>query len=174
MFFALLLPVLIFIFLRSFGKNEFDVPVLFADSVNIPAGCDAYTYTKPYRVADSALRAIKWSATDSLTIIVFTDTIAKRKQEQQIHLSRVETEFKNLSYRVCYITSATDERDDDVFWFSEDELSGIKSCVFLMSGTDDAVIVDSKRQIRGQYNLQKREDADRMIMQEMNILFKRY
>src|SRR5690606_16129251 len=92
MFLALLLPVLIFVFLRSFGKNEFDVPPLFADSVNVPVNCSSYNYTKPYTVADSILRTMQWNATDSLTIIVFQDTIAKRKQEQEIHMDRVKTE----------------------------------------------------------------------------------
>lgn len=175
LFFALLLPVLIFIFLRSFGKNEFDVPVLFADSVSVPAACSAYHYTRPYTLADSALQSVGWKAGDSLTIIVFADTIPGRRQEQEIQLNRVKTEFKNHAYAIRYVSSMHGGKDgEDVFRFSEAERVTLKSCVFLMNVTDDAVIVDSKKQIRGQYNLQKREDADRMIMQEMNILFKRY
>jgi hypothetical protein len=42
-FFGPITAVLIFLFLKSFGKNEFDVPVLFADSVTVPTACTAYS-----------------------------------------------------------------------------------------------------------------------------------
>lgn len=175
LFLALLLPVLIFVFLKSFGKNEFEVPVLFTDSVSIPPACTAYTYATPYRIADSVLQKIEWKETDSLTLVVLDDTIAAHEHERAIHLNRVKTAFKTESYRICYVSHAPREiNNDQVYVFSETELLTLRKCVLLMNSIDDVVIIDSKKQIRGQYNLQKREDADRMIMQEMNILFKRY
>jgi hypothetical protein len=57
---------------------------------------------------------------------------------------------------------------------SEKEFLRIRNCIFLLDDKNDAVIIDRQKRIRGQYTLTKRDDADRMIMQEMNILFKRY
>jgi hypothetical protein len=57
---------------------------------------------------------------------------------------------------------------------SEAEFLRIRNCIFLLDDKNDAVIIDRQKRIRGQYTLTKRDDADRMIMQEMNILFKRY
>lgn len=176
LFFALLLPVLIFLFLRSFGKNEFEVPVLFADSVSAPAMCTAYTYAKPYTVADSTLKTIGWKANDSLTLIVFADTIAERNHERGIQLGRVKAEFKNESYKILYVSLKRENTmiTENLYSVSATAFAELRSCVFLMKLSDDVVIVDARKRIRGQYNLQEREDADRMIMQEMNILFKRY
>ena len=74
MFLALLLPVMIFLFLKTFGKNEFEVPVLFADSVGV--ACEEYTYKIPYVIEDSVLKKLSWNEEDSLTIIVFVVTVA--------------------------------------------------------------------------------------------------
>lgn len=176
LFFALLLPVLIFIFLRSFGKNEFEVPVLFADSVSVPIMCKAYTYNKPYTVADSTLGTIGWKASDSLTLIVFTDTIAERNHERAIQLSRVKAEFKNESYKIVYVSpiETNSAIAQNSYAVSPTVMTELRTCIFLMKPSDDIAIVDARKRIRGQYNLQDREDADRMIMLEMNILFKRY
>ena len=180
LFLALLLPVLIFLFLRSFGKNEFDVPVLFADSVEAPVSCSAYSYKGPYVITDSVLQEISWNGNDSLTIIVFEDGDKANQHERKIHLTRIFTEFKTEPLKVIHIYRepipyeiSPDNRLETIN-LKEEEFHRIKNCVLLLNSNDDAVIVDTKKRIRGQYNLTKRDDADRMIMQEMNILFKRY
>lgn len=179
LFLALLLPVLIFLFLKSFGKNEFDVPVLFADSVTIPVGCKSYFYKAPYVIPDSVLQDISWSENDSLTIVVFEDGNKVNQNERKIHVTRIFTEFKTELLHVVHIYSnatVSDRKVDRLTTISlmEDEFFRVRNCIFLLSSESDAVIIDRKKRIRGQYNLSKREDADRMIMEEMNILFKRY
>jgi hypothetical protein len=179
LFLALMLPVLIFLFLKSFGKNEFDVPVLFADSVITPVACNSYSYKAPYVITDSVLQAISWDENDSLTIIVFDDGDKMNRNERRIHLTRIFTEFKTERLHVVHICNgetvgdATVDRLTTISLAREDFLR-IRNCIFLLSHENDAVILDRKKRIRGQYNLLKREDADRMIMEEMNILFKRY
>lgn len=179
LFLALLLPVLIFLFLKSFGKNEFDVPVLFADSVTIPVGCKSYFYKAPYVIPDSVLQDISWSENDSLTIVVFDDGNKVNQNERKIHVTRIFTEFKTEPLRVVHIynnATVPDPKVDRLTTISlmEDEFFRVRNCIFLLSRENDAIIMDSQKRVRGQYNLSKREDADRMIMEEMNILFKRY
>lgn len=179
LFFAFLLPILIFLFLKMFGKNEFEVPVLFADSVSAPANCSLYQYASPYVLSDSIQSNISFSRNDTLTIVVFEDGVRDKKRERDIHIERIFTEFKKESLHVLRIFK--DQTIEDVkkdrlteISLSKNNFNLYRDCVFLLSSDQDAVVIDSKKQIRGQYNLVKRDDADRMIMQEMNILLKRY
>jgi hypothetical protein len=179
LFLALLLPVLIFLFLKLFGNNKFEVPVLFADSVSAPAACTTYSYKAPYRITDSVLQGISWNRNDTVTIIVFEDENHANRNERRVHLTRIFTEFKTDPLHVVHLykdVTITDAKADRLttLGLSEENFLRIRNCVFLLSAENDAVIIDRQKRIRGQYNLLKREDADRMIMEEMNILFKRY
>ena len=60
LFLALLLPVAIFIFLKSFGKNEFEVKPMFQDAVNQPTDCSSFKYQTPYQVAEDYLTGPFW------------------------------------------------------------------------------------------------------------------
>src|SRR5690349_2640370 len=62
LFLALLLPVLIYVFLKTFGKNEFKVPVLYQEEqiVSQP-DCGSFKYTVPYVVPPDVLRSLAWS-----------------------------------------------------------------------------------------------------------------
>lgn len=180
LFLALLLPVLIYLFLKSFGKNEFDVPVLYADSVSAPASC-TYRYTAPYQVPDSILRTYQWDSTALFTVIILEDTDLAAQHERSIQLMRVITEFKNeplgiirISGEGVNVNSGNGEKRVQRVIAYNGTLDSIRNCVFLLNSTQDAVVIDKDRRIRGQYRLTKREDADRMIMEELNILFKRY
>lgn len=179
LFLALLLPVLIYLFLKSFGKNEFEVPMLFHDSVNVAGDCSTNNYQAPYTIPDSVLKQISWNETDTITIVVLEDGVQERKHERDIHIERVFTQFKTETLhlvRVFEEKTAPDLKRDRLteVSLSQEDFRKFRECVFLLHDDQDAVIVDRYKRIRGQYNLVKREDADRMIMQEMNILFKRY
>lgn len=179
LFLALLLPVLIFLFLRSFGKNEFNVPVLFADSVSAPVACKQYTYKVPYLIPDSVLQKIAWNPQDSLTIVVFEDNQTEKRHERNIHVGRVFAEFKTEPLQVIRLHNNQTKIDLKQARLTnvsllEGDFKTLHDCIFLLIPDNDAVIIDRNKRIRGQYNLTEREDADRMIMQEMNILFKRY
>lgn len=180
LFFALLLPIIIYVFLKFFGKNEFNVPVLFADSVTVSIPCQAYSYPVPYHIPDSVLRKFSWNTHDSLTIVVFDDENTTSQHERKIAINRVFDQFKTEPLQVIrvYHTPPLAQSDSDSrlerVQLEEETFHRIRNCIFLLSSEHDAVIVDSKKRIRGQYSLTKRDDADRMIMQEMNILFKRY
>ncbi len=179
LFFALLLPILIFLFLKSFGKNEFEVPVLFADSVTAPVACKAYSYKSPYTITDSVLQRISWNEHDSLTVVVFEDRSKTNQHERQIHITRIFEQFKTEKLKVIQLYTETlpnAKLSDRLnrMQTGEENFYLLRNCVFLLSPDNDAVIIDQQKRIRGQYNLAKREEADRMIMQEMNILFKRY
>jgi hypothetical protein len=155
LFLALILPVCIFLFLKFFGKNEFDVKPLFLESPP-PADVNCPTVTVPYVVHDSV-----WSQVmvenDSLVVIAFNGE-ADRNSANQVN--RIMEEVSGLP--LSFLTLSGSERH--LFW---------KSCVFFLKGPQDMVVVDRRGRIRGQYISTDREDADRLLT-EVTIILKRY
>ncbi|MFN8336928.1 MAG: hypothetical protein U0U09_17485 [Cyclobacteriaceae bacterium] len=181
LFVAFLLPVLIYLFLKSFGKNEFDVPVLYTDSMSVSVPCYGNNYKLPYHVPDSLLKTFQWDSTSLFTVVVFENESKEDQHERSIQLTRVMTEFKNEPLGIIHmlgthtnVVSGNNGLVTQRVLMSDTNLFKIKTCFFLLNSKQDAVVIDKDRRIRGQYTLTKREDADRMIMEELNILFKRY
>lgn len=153
LFLALLLPSCIFIFLKMFGDNQFDVAVLFADSIpeEITAGCNR-AYSLPYHIPDSTIENLQFG-TDSLVFVSFGDT------ENQPALERATERYKN----------------DPVSWRTYDGENDaiIRKCIFIMEEPFDVALVDRKGAIRGQYDFSKRDEVDRFIT-EIAILIRKY
>lgn len=155
LFLALMLPVVVFLFLKGFGSNQFDVAPLFQEVVDRPIGCDSTDYVFPYKINDSVLSAISWSKNDSLTLVFYGETTSgDGKISTQV--DRIRTEFPEEKLNLINNANQT-----------------FRKCAFLLKTTDNAVLVDSKKRIRGQYNLKDLDEADRLIM-EIKILLKLY
>jgi len=156
LFLALLLPVAVFLFLKGFGENQFDVPMLFQEQVEKSSACVDFEYATPYTVNDTVLAKLDWNKTDSVTIVFFDDASIENNKKVSTQKSRLRTEFSKE--KLGFITTP------EVV---------LKSCIFLMKPADNAALIDSKRRIRGQYNLTDLDEADRLIM-ESKIILKKY
>lgn len=178
LFLALVLPVVVFVFLKFFGKNEFAVPVLFEDGIATPVGCESFRYDVPYSIPDTLLANITWNSSDSISLVVFGDATNAEQQEQSIQFNRIFTEFPTDNFKVILLSETNNVEQSElenvrivrVNWQYE---SSVRSCVFLLKPTDNTVLLDSKKRIRGQYNTTNREDVDRLIM-EIKIMLKKY
>jgi hypothetical protein len=183
LFLALLLPVVIFIFLKSFGKNEFAVQPLFQDAVESPVDCENFQYHTPYVIKDSSFSRIfdhDHYVNDTISLVVIEED-SESHNRLRSHLYRIIKEG-----RVSRVIFMTERIDTEVTKASStistawstvrtapERLQEYARCIFLLKPTDNVLIVDSKMRIRGQYNLLDREDADRLIM-EMLIIQKQY
>lgn len=156
LFLALLLPVAVFLFLKGFGKNQFDVPMLFQGQVERPADCAGFEYATPYAVSDTLVTKLGWKETDSVTIVFFDDASIESTKKITSQKNRLRTEFS---------------KEKLGFMLTSDVV--LKRCVFLMKKTDNAALLDSKKRIRGQYDLTDFDEADRLIM-ELKIILKNY
>lgn len=181
LFLALLLPVIIFIFLKYFGKNEFDVAPLFQDSIKSPEDCKYYQYAVPYTIPDSILSKLDWNNSDSITILIFDDGIPEKQHKKILQIERIFTEFSAEKFHILYVVekdgSERIEPSNEKVKVSEiphGSFVMVRNCIFLLKESDNTIIIDFRKRIRGQYNIDEIEDADRLVMQEMNILFKRY
>jgi len=156
LFVALLLPAVIFVFLKLFGKNEFDVQPLFqTEKPEAVQGCGDVSL--PYRVSKDMVKEIL-SAKDSVVLVWFVkDSTAS---------APVATEIAQLT---------TELKDDPVGFVSinKQRFGDWYACRFLMREPLDAVLIDSRGAIRGQYELEDRDEADR-LRTEITILLKKY
>ncbi|MEK6783189.1 MAG: hypothetical protein AABY93_15925 [Bacteroidota bacterium] len=154
---ALILPVLVFLFLKFYGKNEFTVEPLFqTGEVKLPAGCS--TIQVPYIIPDSTYFYLKREyETDSL-LVIFYEGMTKDLDASDTQLRRLNESFRPGT-RV-----------------SVKRMSGIDKwveCALILHSPKDVVLLDNKRRIRGQYISEDRDDIDRLMM-ELDIILKRY
>jgi hypothetical protein len=153
LFLALLLPVVVFLFLKSFGRNEFNVPVMHQDSIPALSSDCGYRYEVPYRIPDSVMSRIRGNSNDSLYVLYF-DSSANAA------IARVRTEFGADPIKVV---------DENL---SEDG-AVLRKCILLMDDNVSVALVDHRNRIRGYYDPHDREDMDRLIV-EVKIILKKY
>jgi hypothetical protein len=153
LFLGLLLPVLVFLFLKFFGKNEFDVPLPHQEKIEALAGCDN-EYAHPYIVKDSIILEIA-PARRELRLINFG-------------LNKTTLNDKLLDY-LSHVSLV----DVDRWELSETQRQYLLKCVLLVPATKDLVLLDNANRIRGYYDSGSRDEMDRLEA-ELNILLKRY
>jgi hypothetical protein len=156
LFLALLLPVAIFVFLKIFGRNEFDVPVLHQDSIPaISSNCNVQ-YTTPYRIADSVMASLRENGSDSLYVIF-------AQGRTRTEMERIATEFSEDPLMIAAVSDLVPAAD----------IRFLKECIFLMEDDVSVVLVDHRNRIRGYYDADDRDEMDRLIV-EIKIILKKY
>lgn len=150
---ALLLPIVVFLFLKIFGKNEFAVPPLYSNAMpDVPKGCSSVVI--PYHIPDSVLQSLVLS-NDSLGLIWF----GKLADERSKHYKK--------------ITEAYNEDPIVNINLDNEQAQALAKCVFFLKSPYDMVLVDRKGMIRGQYVSDDREEIDRLKI-EIDIILKKY
>lgn len=150
LFLALLLPGLIFVFLKYFGKNEFDIPVYYTEGIKDVSGDCKLKSEGQYYVPDSVLIKMNWR-TGVMLILQATD-----KERTELNQLISNSNFENL--QLNYLNEGD---------------SKIKNCILLMKDPWNAVLIDEQKRIRGYYKLGHRDDMDRLEV-ELKILLKKY
>lgn len=152
---ALVLPVGIFLFLKFFGRNEFEVEPLFQLPVPVADRCGP-DYVFPYVIPDSIAQELNIQQTE-LTVVIFALT----KDEFSSQVNRIEDEFSADPVQVKWWM-----RDDDESQFA-------RQCIFLMNDSLNFALLDKQGRIRGQYDATSLDEMDRLIV-EMRIILKKY
>jgi len=182
LFLVIGLPVVIFLFLKAFGNNEFTIPVYYeqglGDSLKTPCldrSTEQYSVKNP-ALPLGALKVVHFERMDG--------PVLKTRLEE---LERVQDVFYDVD-NVLLLTqlngtsimkkdiSDYDKRIQflDEFW-KVNELDSVawaelKYCDVAMLPLDNRVVlVDEENKIRGYYNILEREETDRLIL-ELRIL----
>ena len=144
LFLALALPVLVFGFLKFFGKNQFDLPVFHLDNSEWPSDCpppDQY----PYRLKSDSIIVVP---ENGFLIYMLSAPEAEAKK-------RIPVEIDTAQIPVVHLPES------------------INPCVFGAGSGTSAVLIDSNGNVRGIFAKLDRDETDRLIM-ETKILLKDY
>ena len=178
LFLALVFPVAIFLFLKQFGRNEFNVEPLLKEPIEPFANCEGFEYKFPYTIADSILNQLEWKDSDSLTLVLFDNSTLDNAHERSVQLTRVLKELQVFSFHVVYTSDfdilKTKFNDSRLIHLKDTtSLAVIRSCGLWLANYEDVALINSKKQILGKYSLLNREDSDRLIL-ELKILLRQY
>ena len=152
LFLALLLPVCIFLFLKIFGKNQFDVTPLHQEEVIAPVDCNLH-YSAPYTLADSTLRLFRGRGEAKFYLVNFSRDLDVP--------GWIDSEINDPSLTILDgLSLGTNPQQ-------------IGKCILLLSPPSDLVLVDNQGSIRGYYNGADLDERDRLVV-ELKILLKQY
>jgi hypothetical protein len=151
---ALVVPVLVFVFLKFFGRNKFEIPIFHQSQIEEITDCN-YQFDAPYLVPDSTIQSLGCRLGETI-LVVFINLQGENKL-------RIEEESAANRFKIVDLT------DSSLINFNKEMLS----CVLIKPPATNAVLIDSKKQIRGYYALDNREEMDRLQV-ELKILFNEY
>jgi hypothetical protein len=150
---ALAVPGLIFVFLRQFGENKFDVPPLYEGGAPTSGNCVQHTQG-PYRVPREVLNSLGvGNQKEALKVISFHDGQLDHVMNQLAHV---------FGDSVIRIYSASH--------LPADSIALLKNCYFFVHEPDNLVLVDSDQRIRGYYNVKRQEELDSLTLESRIIL----
>jgi hypothetical protein len=171
---ALALPVFVFLFLKYFGQNQFDVEPLFTEAMpmGFRAECN-YAYELPYSIPEHILQDMEWSSRDSLTLFYFTTV-----KSSATALNRIQEE--HLSSEVHIVELSEDSRKPEaldslglITSVERSEIAYVKKCFLFIDEPNNLLLVDNQRKIRGIYQAENRDEIDRLLL-EVKIILKKY
>lgn len=170
---AFVLPIGIFVFLKTMGKNEFAVePLHQTGEMQVSTECGV-VYQTPYVVPQHVLTDLRWSNQDSLTLYVF-DNIEFDEKAVTIKL-RETNAHPELQLHMILRDSlvAIAGQDQDPIIRDAVSIEQLQECFFILEKDRNAVLVDKRQRIRGYYDLSSREEVDRLAL-EIKIILKKY
>jgi hypothetical protein len=151
LFLALLLPILLSLFLKYFGKSEFNIPVYYESAADSLSRLCDYPYQNPYVIPDS-IRA----KTGGVSVAIITiDSAAETKNNFERIREEVDGSYKEIVLKNDSLTNR------------------LMSCFLFLNKPWTTVLVDDRNRIRGYYAPGTREETDRLIV-ELKILLKQY
>jgi hypothetical protein len=168
---AFLLPISIFLFLKIFGRNQFDVTPLYPEGITVTDKDCPVQAPGQYYIPQHILNGLDWSLKDSLTIYFFSDA----PDEDDAALNRLSENIESGEVKLISVNSRMGQGPDQIqrIQIPDDSLLRWNRCFLLVRKPDDLLMVDNKRRIRGYYQLNSREELDSLIM-ETKIILQKY
>ncbi len=153
----LLIPIFIFLFLKFFGQNKFDIPVYYSEGVTSP-----FPFCENY----SGQYSVEGLAKENLPgVFMFFE-----ESEEFIfpQLNNIQNRLTESVGEVGYTIYVRDTSLSEVHALDSAIFNQKIHCQFISDTLNQYILVDSKSRIRGYYN-PEREEIDRLIV-ELKIL----
>jgi len=151
---TLLIPVVIFLFLKFFGENKFDIPVFYQDGVPHTFENCEFPEDSQYIIKDSAVNGPK------CYVFVTDNTGLNRVKNIK---QRINQSVGKLNIKI-FTSDSTQIKGDELSILSKEELKRKLNCAFASDTLDQIILVDKRRRIRGYYRF-NREEVDRLIVE---------
>jgi hypothetical protein len=147
---ALALPGLIFIFLKIFGKNHFDIPIYFKDGVgDASRGCEG-AYQGQYILSDSSLISFIRNSRACLFV--------EGSESTNKEISQLREAYRDDQLQIVSLANVDPNR-----------LNQVRKCTLFLHDPWKAVLIDREKRIRGYYAFTNLEETDRLKV-EIEIL----
>jgi hypothetical protein len=167
LFLALLLPVLVFVFLHYFGKNEFTVPILYKSfNEGVPSDCGV-DYKYPYKVESENI-----ALTVPIVVLFASGMTQEEFNDTMFQLSRLKDEFGENAPVIFSFAQVRDALENHDVVLDSANYEAEQRCRFL-AGANRLVLVDENRHIRGLYADASLKEMDRLIL-ELKIINKQF
>ena len=189
LFFILGLPVCVYLFLKSFGENKFDVPIFYEEGITNPVGSCIDT-TGPFEIPS----LIKYDSAfqidiSGLTILDIGTSSCDSCRQKINNLLSVWDRYKDLKnfnmYSVIEGENSGSYDNPNINWgvynSSTKQLTEMANCGLnldlihadqqTINKNGMVVLVDGQRRIRGYYNVFDRKETDRLVI-ELEIIRK--
>lgn len=176
------LPIGIFVFLKLFGRNEFDVAPLYVNDTPRGATACGFTPELPYHVPDS-IQQLYNLRSDSLTVIFFgplsgegrnqLDRVREQTGSDPVNIIEQQGTDALSVASDAQVTIRSDIPASDEHRVREQHSERLKQCIFYLDSGMNVVMLDRKGAIRGQYIADDRDEIDRMLT-EIAIILKKY
>ena len=181
LFLTIGLPVVIFLFLKGFGRNEFSIPILYeqglGDSLATPClEKKKAQYVVKNNLVPEGIKIIHFERLDGPVLKTRLEELERVQDVFYDDLGISLNTFVNANSLAISDIQDYDQRIEflDSFWKKKGldslEWANLKYCSMAMTDLDNMVVlIDEENRIRGYYNILEREETDRLIL-ELRIL----
>jgi len=180
LFTALILPVLVFVFLKIFGRNQFDIPVFNHTEISTEVNCEGVSI--PHLVGELEIMEVVISTSkvaniyhvfDAATIDLGMKGLMKVKDRLENRYATIHS--IGLSDSTNSIETLSNKYQIDGLWkiynAEEQSLRDFVNCELMISGDESLVLVDNIGRIRGYYNGSDEEETDRLILEAKILIY---
>ena len=161
LFLILVLPGLVFTFLKMFGENKFDVPVFYSEGLNIS---DCPDSKGPHKIP--AIDSLGLSGKEYKLIYVNNQMPSKEQLNELRRISMNNPEVDLLLFYSNEADSGSYENYRQENWelrqLKKQDLQELNHCGFGNIDNQSLLLTDPERQIRGFYDLNQKKELDRL------------
>ncbi len=182
LFLLIALPVLVFLFLKAFGDNQFSIPVYYqkglGDSLTTPClDREKEQYVLQFsHLPKEVIHVVQLESQDGP---VLKTRLEELERVQDVFYNVPEIQLSTFLDGNTLSRQAVDDYNGRIdfyesFWniktLSSSEWLSLKTCHLAMKPIDNRVVlIDRQGRIRGYYNILERDETDRLIA-ELRIL----
>jgi protein SCO1 len=166
---ALAVPGLIFVFLKFFGKNKFDVPVYYQNGMEQDSVCQMFVQGQ-YKIADSVL--IQAGAQPNQVTVLAVYPFVK-DDLRELHRIAAKYTSDNVFMGIVSGMQNLPKSHLPVQEVSYASFGWLVTCALRMQEPWSVVLIDNHKQIRGYYDGSRRDEMDRLDL-ELSIVLNKY